>query len=142
MCSPVVPPEARRCTGPCVMCRNAPTGARPARLSLQGEGRGSDVGDVKAAPATLAMGRDGESRLRMLESSTWCLGRTAAARVRVPLEWRVKAADGGFIDWSMRVMSRLTRRSTGLKAALELGFLTEQQFDEWVNPDKMIGPGE
>ena len=26
------------------------------------------------------------------------------------------------------------------KAALELGFLSEQQFDEWVKPEKMIGP--
>ncbi len=28
------------------------------------------------------------------------------------------------------------------KAALELGLLTEQQFDEWVDPEKMIGPIE
>jgi fumarate hydratase class II len=26
------------------------------------------------------------------------------------------------------------------KAALDLGLLTEQQFDEWVVPEKMIGP--
>ncbi len=30
--------------------------------------------------------------------------------------------------------------STLKKAALELGLLTEQQFDEWVNPRNMIGP--
>lgn len=30
--------------------------------------------------------------------------------------------------------------STLKKAALELGLLTEQQFDEWVNPQDMIGP--
>jgi fumarate hydratase class II len=31
--------------------------------------------------------------------------------------------------------------NTTLKAAaLELGLLTEQQFDEWVVPEKMIGP--
>ena len=28
------------------------------------------------------------------------------------------------------------------KAALELGLLTEQQFDEWVVPEKMLGPNE
>ncbi len=28
------------------------------------------------------------------------------------------------------------------KAALELGLLTEQQFDEWVVPENMIGPGK
>ncbi len=28
------------------------------------------------------------------------------------------------------------------KAALELGFVSEQQFDEWVKPEKMIGPSE
>jgi fumarate hydratase class II len=28
------------------------------------------------------------------------------------------------------------------KAALDLGLLTEQQFDEWVVPEKMIGPTE
>jgi fumarate hydratase class II len=26
------------------------------------------------------------------------------------------------------------------KAALELGFATEQQFDEWIVPEKMIRP--
>jgi fumarate hydratase class II len=30
--------------------------------------------------------------------------------------------------------------STLKKAALELGLLTEQQFDEWVVPASMIGP--
>lgn len=30
--------------------------------------------------------------------------------------------------------------STLKKAALELGLLTEKQFDEWVNPQDMIGP--
>lgn len=28
------------------------------------------------------------------------------------------------------------------KAALELGFVSEQQFDEWVKPERMIGPSE
>jgi fumarate hydratase class II len=28
------------------------------------------------------------------------------------------------------------------KAALDLGLLTEKQFDDWVKPDKMIGPFE
>jgi fumarate hydratase class II len=32
--------------------------------------------------------------------------------------------------------------STLKKAALELGLLTEQQFDEWIVPAKMIGPDE
>jgi fumarate hydratase, class II len=30
--------------------------------------------------------------------------------------------------------------STLKKAAVELGLMTEQQFDEWVNPSRMIGP--
>ena len=28
------------------------------------------------------------------------------------------------------------------KAALELGFVSEQQFNEWVKPEKMIGPSK
>ncbi len=31
-------------------------------------------------------------------------------------------------------------RTSLKKAALDLGFLTEQQFDEWVVPENMIGP--
>jgi fumarate hydratase class II len=33
-----------------------------------------------------------------------------------------------------------TDNSTLKKAALELGLLTEQQFDEWIVPTSMIGP--
>ena len=32
--------------------------------------------------------------------------------------------------------------TTLLDAALELGYLTEQQFQEWVQPSKMLGPKE
>jgi len=32
--------------------------------------------------------------------------------------------------------------STLKRAALELGILTEQQFDEWVVPGAMIGPNK
>ena len=32
--------------------------------------------------------------------------------------------------------------STLKKAALELGLLTEQQFDDWIVPAKMIGPSK
>lgn len=30
--------------------------------------------------------------------------------------------------------------STLKETALKLGFLTEQQFDEWVKPEEMLGP--
>jgi fumarate hydratase class II len=30
--------------------------------------------------------------------------------------------------------------STLKEAAVKLGFLTEQQFDQWVRPENMIGP--
>jgi fumarate hydratase class II len=33
-----------------------------------------------------------------------------------------------------------TDNSTLKKAALELGLLTEQQFNEWIVPEAMIGP--
>ena len=32
--------------------------------------------------------------------------------------------------------------STLKEAAIKLGYLTEQQFDEWVKPSKMLGPSE
>jgi fumarate hydratase class II len=28
------------------------------------------------------------------------------------------------------------------EAALQLGYVTEEQYDEWVRPEKMVGPEE
>ncbi len=39
------------------------------------------------------------------------------------------------------VCVRVCQEGTSLKqAALSLGLLTEQQFDEWVKPELMLGP--
>lgn len=32
--------------------------------------------------------------------------------------------------------------TTLLKAALDLGYLTEEQYHQWVNPERMVGPNE
>ena len=44
-------------------------------------------------------------------------------------------------DKAAAIAKHAHRESTTLKAAaLALGYLTEQQFDEWVRPERMIGP--
>lgn len=44
-------------------------------------------------------------------------------------------------DNAAKIAKKAYADNTSLKkASLELGILTRQQFDEWVNPDKMIGP--
>ncbi|NOY77602.1 MAG: class II fumarate hydratase [Calditrichaeota bacterium] len=46
-------------------------------------------------------------------------------------------------DKASKIALKAWRENKTLKqAALELGFLTEKQFDEWVQPEKMIGPEE
>jgi len=45
-------------------------------------------------------------------------------------------------DKSAAIAKKAHREGTTLKeAALALGYVTEAQFDAWVRPDKMIGPG-
>jgi fumarate hydratase class II len=45
-------------------------------------------------------------------------------------------------DKSAEIAKKAHREGTTLKAAaLALGYVTEAQFDEWVRPEKMIGPG-
>jgi fumarate hydratase class II len=45
-------------------------------------------------------------------------------------------------DKAAAIAKKAHREGTTLKAAaLALGYVTEEQFDEWVRPDKMIGPG-
>ena len=45
-------------------------------------------------------------------------------------------------DKSAAIAKKAHRDGTTLKeAALALGYVTEKQFDEWVRPEKMIGPG-
>jgi fumarate hydratase, class II len=45
-------------------------------------------------------------------------------------------------DKASQIALKAWREDKTLKdAALELGFVSEQQFDEWVKPEKMIGPG-
>jgi fumarate hydratase class II len=45
-------------------------------------------------------------------------------------------------DKSAAIAKKAHREGTTLKeAALALGYVTEKQFDDWVRPDKMIGPG-
>jgi fumarate hydratase class II len=45
-------------------------------------------------------------------------------------------------DKSAAIAKKAHREGTTLKeAALALGYVTEKQFDEWVRPEKMIGPG-
>ncbi|MCD6374034.1 MAG: class II fumarate hydratase [Caldisericaceae bacterium] len=44
-------------------------------------------------------------------------------------------------DKAAEIALKAWREEKTLKqAALELGYLTEQEFDEWVRPEKMIGP--
>jgi fumarate hydratase class II len=44
-------------------------------------------------------------------------------------------------DKAAQIAIKAWREDKTLKeAALELGFLSEQQFDEWVKPEIMIGP--
>ena len=44
-------------------------------------------------------------------------------------------------DKAALIAKKAYAENTTLKAAaLELGFLTEQQFDEWVVPGNMTGP--
>jgi fumarate hydratase class II len=44
-------------------------------------------------------------------------------------------------DKAAAIAKHAHRESTTLKAAaLALGYVTEQQFDEWVRPERMIGP--
>ncbi len=46
-------------------------------------------------------------------------------------------------DKASKIALKAWRENKTLKqAALELGFLTEEQFDEWVRPEKMIGPSD
>jgi fumarate hydratase class II len=43
-------------------------------------------------------------------------------------------------DKAAMIAKKALKENTSLKkAALELGFLTEKQFDEWVVPGSMIG---
>jgi fumarate hydratase class II len=45
-------------------------------------------------------------------------------------------------DKSAAIAKKAHREGTTLKeAALALGYVTEAQFDAWVRPEKMIGPG-
>jgi fumarate hydratase class II len=45
-------------------------------------------------------------------------------------------------DKSAAIAKKAHREGTTLKeAALALGYVTEKQFDEWVRPEKMTGPG-
>ena len=45
-------------------------------------------------------------------------------------------------DKAAAIAKKAHREGTTLKeAALALGYVTEAQFDEWVRPEKMIGPG-
>jgi fumarate hydratase class II len=45
-------------------------------------------------------------------------------------------------DKAAAIAKKAHREGTTLKeAALALGYVTEMQFDEWVRPEKMIGPG-
>jgi len=46
-------------------------------------------------------------------------------------------------DKASKIALKAWRENKTLKqAALELGFLTEEQFNEWVRPEKMIGPSD
>jgi fumarate hydratase class II len=45
-------------------------------------------------------------------------------------------------DKSAAIAKKAHREGTTLReAALALGYVTEKEFDEWVRPEKMIGPG-
>ncbi len=44
-------------------------------------------------------------------------------------------------DKAAEIAKKAHREATTLKdAALALGYVTEEQFDEWVRPERMIGP--
>ncbi len=44
-------------------------------------------------------------------------------------------------DKAAKIAKKAYNDNTTLKAAaIELGFLDEAQFDEWVDPSKMVGP--
>jgi fumarate hydratase class II len=46
-------------------------------------------------------------------------------------------------DKAAKIAKHCHKKGLTLKeGALELGFLTSEQFDEWVVPSKMIGPDE
>lgn len=46
-------------------------------------------------------------------------------------------------DKASKIALKAWRENKTLKdTALELGFVTEEQFDEWVRPEKMIAPGD
>jgi fumarate hydratase class II len=46
-------------------------------------------------------------------------------------------------DKSAAIAKKAHREGTTLKqAALALGYVTEEEFDRWVRPERMIGPGE
>ncbi len=46
----------------------------------------------------------------------------------------------GYDKAALIAKKALVDNSSIKKAALDLGFISEQQFDEWVNPSKMISP--
>lgn len=44
-------------------------------------------------------------------------------------------------DKAAKIAKLAHKEGTTLKtAALKLGFLTEQQFNDWVKPEQMLGP--
>jgi fumarate hydratase class II len=44
-------------------------------------------------------------------------------------------------DKAAKIAKTAHKEGTSLKeAGIKLGILTEQQFEEWVDPTKMIGP--
>ncbi len=46
-------------------------------------------------------------------------------------------------DKAAAVAKKAYKEGTTLKqAAMELGYVTEQQFDEYVRPEKMLGPSD
>lgn len=46
-------------------------------------------------------------------------------------------------DKAAHIAKNAHKKGLTLKqSALELGYLNEQQFNEWVRPDQMVGPTE
>jgi fumarate hydratase class II len=46
-------------------------------------------------------------------------------------------------DKAAQIAKKAHREGTGLReAAVALGFVSEQQYDEWVRPEAMVGPGQ
>jgi len=46
-------------------------------------------------------------------------------------------------DKAAKIAKTAHKEGTSLKeAGIKLGYLTEEQFNEWVDPTKMIGPHE